>query len=359
MNKKRTIRIGIVLHPLTQDDFIKKFLPFYWPISVILYPLVTAMKPYTIKKLFQFLPVHKIFSTNRFVVNNNNIQIIAVMCPFFPEQLVLERNIAVKKICESVQILQKLGAQIVTLAGFSSIVTSGGKDILPNVTCAITSGNTLTAALTIQGVEKIIAARQLDLAKLKFLIVGATGDIGSACARYFAGKVKNMILCSRNVETNKEFCSEMRSITPNEIVFTSDIDKVVGDADVLILATSAFGFLIDPSSLKCGSVVFDVSMPPNVLRNSNSIPDNVSLVEAGRAQLSFYDKITGRAWKALFPNNSVYGCLAEGIALALNNSFVSFSIGKGAINSSKIQTICKISEENGITLSEKILNYVC
>lgn len=356
MIKKRVIKIGVILHPLTQDDFIKKFHVFYWPISVILYPLMKLIKPYTIKKFFQSLPVHRIFSTNRFVVNNNYIQIIAVMCPLFPEQLALERNVAVAKISESVQLLQKLGVQIVTLAGFSSIVTNGGKDILPNVTCAITSGNTLTAALTIQGVEKIVEIRRLILRNLKFSIVGATGDIGSACARYFVGKTKSIVLCSRNIEANQDFYHKMSSMSSGEIIFTSDIEKAVADTDVLILATSAFGFLINPACLKSGSIVFDVSMPPNVLRNL--IPHDVTLIEAGRAQLSFYSKIKGRAWKALFPSNSIYGCLAEGIALALNNSFVNFSIGKGEISTSNIKTICKISLDNGITLSEKSFNYV-
>lgn len=353
MKKQNLIKIGVILHPLTLNDFYKKFLAFYFPFSYVLMPFLSLIRPYTLKHIYSNFPPHKVFETNKFTIKNAQYQIIAVMCPLFPEQLVLRRDLSQQKIQSSLQLLSKLGVKIVTLAGFSSIVTNGGSDIASKVDYAVTSGNTLTAALTIEGVEKSVAMRKLKLSELRLSIIGATGDIGSVCAKYFAEKVGVLVLCSRNIESNKTFCNDMRLFAQKQILFTSDVEQGIANVDILIVATSAFGYLIDPLKLKKNAIVCDVSMPPNVSRVALSERPDLCVLEGGRAQISFFNKIKSRAWRELFPRNAVYGCLAEGMALALDNQFVNYSFDKGRITIDKINSILAISKRNGIELSEQ------
>lgn len=353
MKEQNLVKIGVILHPLTLSDFYKKFLAFYFPFSYIFMPFLSIIRPYTLKQVYSSFPPHKVFETNKIVVKDIQVQIVAVMCPLFPEQLVLRQDLALQKIQKSLQLLSELDVKIVTLAGFSSIVTNGGRDIVSKVDYAVTSGNTLTAALTIEGVEKSVNERKLKLSDLRLAIIGATGDIGSVCAKYFAEKVKGLVLCSRNIESNKTFCDEMRLFAQKEVVFTSEVGDAIKDADIIIVATSAYGFLIDPIMLKKNAIVCDVSMPPNVSKKSLSERPDLCVFEGGRAQISFFEKIKSRAWKELFPQNAVYGCLAEGIALALDNQFVSFSLDKGKITVDKINAILAISKRNGIELSSQ------
>ena len=91
------------------------------------------------------------------------------------------------------------GAGVVTLGGFSSILLEGKSDLLPSHPgTAFTTGNTLTVALIVKGVERALALAGRDPGESSVLIVGASGDVGSGCARCLAPRVKHLFLCARN-----------------------------------------------------------------------------------------------------------------------------------------------------------------
>src|SRR5437660_2545835 len=76
------------------------------------------------------------------------------------------------------------GAKIVSLGGFSSILIEGNFDQLPERNDTVfTTGNTLTVAFIVQGIQKMCALEGRNLSRSTLLIVGATGDVGSAAAR--------------------------------------------------------------------------------------------------------------------------------------------------------------------------------
>ena len=78
----------------------------------------------------------------------------------------------------------KAGARIVSLGGFASILIEGDSDHLPEKgETVFTTGNTLTVAFVVQGVKKMCALQGRDMSEATLLIVGATGDVGSGCAR--------------------------------------------------------------------------------------------------------------------------------------------------------------------------------
>src|SRR3989440_6319505 len=80
-----------------------------------------------------------------------------------------------------------VGAKIVSLGGFSSILIEGNFDQLPERRDTVfTTGNTLTVAYIVQGIKKMCALEGRNLRRSTLLIVGATGDVGSGCARYLA-----------------------------------------------------------------------------------------------------------------------------------------------------------------------------
>src|SRR5712664_2064615 len=84
----------------------------------------------------------------------------------------------------------KAGAKIVSLGGFSSILIEGNFDQLPERRDTVfTTGNTLTVAFIVQAIKKMCALEGRDLRKSTLLIVGATGDVGSGCARCLAPMV--------------------------------------------------------------------------------------------------------------------------------------------------------------------------
>ena len=106
----------------------------------------------------------------------------------------------------------KAGAKIVSLGGFSSILIEGNFDLLPERRETVfTTGNTLTVGFIVQGIRKMCALEGRDLRSSTLLIVGATGDVGSGCARCLAPFVKRVMLCARNAERLRTLAAELEA----------------------------------------------------------------------------------------------------------------------------------------------------
>src|SRR6202795_630541 len=104
----------------------------------------------------------------------------------------------------------KAGAKIVSLGGFSSILIEGNFDQLPEKHDTVfTTGNTLTVAFIVQGIRRMCALEGRDLAKSTLLIVGATGDVGSGCARCLGPMVRRVLLNARNMERLRRLTAEL------------------------------------------------------------------------------------------------------------------------------------------------------
>src|SRR5438876_4920265 len=79
------------------------------------------------------------------------------------------------------------GAKIVSFWEFSSIPIEGNFDQLSERNDTLFStGNTLTVAFIVQGIQKMCALEGRNLCRSTLLIVGATGDVGSGCVRCLA-----------------------------------------------------------------------------------------------------------------------------------------------------------------------------
>src|ERR1700722_3756728 len=105
----------------------------------------------------------------------------------------------------------KAGAKIVSLGGFSSILIEGNFDQLPERHDTVfTTGNSLTVGFIVQGVRKMCALEGRDIRRSTLLIVGATGDVGSGCARCLAPIVRRVLLSARKVERLRRLAAELQ-----------------------------------------------------------------------------------------------------------------------------------------------------
>src|SRR6202041_557100 len=103
-------------------------------------------------------------------------------------------------------------AKIVSLGGFSSILIEGNFDQLPERHDTVfTTGNTLTVGFIVQGIKKMCALEGRNLRRSTLLIVGATGDVGSGCARCLAPIVRRVLLSARNVERLRRLAEELHA----------------------------------------------------------------------------------------------------------------------------------------------------
>jgi predicted amino acid dehydrogenase len=246
----------------------------------------------------------------------------------------------------------KTGAKIVSLGGFSSILIEGNFDQLPERhDTAFTTGNTLTVAFIVQGMQKMCALEGRNLRRSTLLIVGATGDVGSGCARCLAPFVKRVLLSARNVERLRRLAAELEA-DGVQVEIATDRQQFSAEADVVICAAS----LATPSLLlgriAPGAIVCDAGYPKNLAPNAQ-MPD-VRIFFGGLGQipagLRFTPNFHGVLNRHPFPD-VVHGCLLEGMALALEGRFESFSQGRGFITPRRVEEIETIAARHGIHLA--------
>ena len=244
------------------------------------------------------------------------------------------------------------GARIVSLGGFSSILIEGNFHQLPERSETIfTTGNTLTVAFIIQGIRKMCALGAREISRSTLLVVGATGDVGSGCARCLAPFVKRVMLCARNAERLRILAAELEAGgTAVEIV--TRLEQVPYAADIVICAASLASPSLRLGCIAPEAIICDAGYPKN-LSPRGDMP-GVRVFFGGLGQiaggLSFIPDFKGVLNRHPFPNVA-HGCLLEGMALALAQRFEPFSQGRGFITRERVEEIETIAALHGIHLA--------
>ena len=244
------------------------------------------------------------------------------------------------------------GAKIVSLGGFSSILIEGNFDQLPEKhDTAFTTGNTLTVAFIVQGVKKMCALQGPNLPRATLLIVGATGDVGSGCARCLAPGVRCVQLCARNVERLRKLAVELKA-DGVQVEIATDLQQFSAEADVVICAASLASPSLLLGRIAADAIVCDAGYPKNLSPTAEMPGAKVFFGGLGQVAggLSFAPDFRGVLNRHPFPD-VVHGCLLEGMALALERRFEPFSHGRGFITEERVQEIEAIAARHGICLA--------
>ena len=256
----------------------------------------------------------------------------------------------------------KAGAKIVSLGGFSSILIEGNFDQLPEqYDTVFTTGNTLTVGFIVQGIKKMCALEGRDLSRSTLLIVGATGDVGSGCARCLAPLVKRMLLSARNVDRLRRLIAELESDGVQAEIATDVLgptfprnvpQRFSAEADLVICAASLASPSLLLDRIAPDAIICDAGYPKN-LSPSAHVP-GVKVFFGGLGQvtggLTFAPDFHGILNRHPFPD-VVHGCLLEGMALALDRRFEPFSQGRGFITPERVAEMETIAARHGIYLA--------
>jgi fatty aldehyde-generating acyl-ACP reductase len=244
------------------------------------------------------------------------------------------------------------GAKIVSLGGFSSILIEGNFDQLPERHDTVfTTGNTLTVAFIVQGIKKMCALEGRDLQSSTLLIVGATGDVGSGCARCLAPFVKRVLLSARKVERLNRLAEELQG-DGVQVEIATDLQRFSAAADVVICAASLPSPSLLLGRIAPHALVCDAGYPKNLapraeMRGARVFFGGLGQVTGG---LRFAPDFHGILNRHPFPD-VVQGCLLEGMALALEGRFEPFSQGRGFITKERVEEIETIAARHGIYLA--------
>ena len=240
-------------------------------------------------------------------------------------------------------------AKIVSLGGFSSILIEGNFNQLPQRRATVfTTGNTLTVAFIVQGITKMCALEGRNLRRSTLLIVGATGDLGSGCARCLAPGVRRIQLCARNLERLRRLAAELEA-DGVEVEIATEVRHFSYAADVVICAASLASSALLLERIAPGAIICDAGYPKNLSPIVKMPGAKVFFGGLGQVMggLSFRPDFHGILNRHPFPD-VVHGCLLEGMALALDRRFEPFSQGRGFITPQRVQEMESIAARHGI-----------
>lgn len=267
-------------------------------------------------------------------------------CPLTPRQmLTLPQEFVYNRIIQCGQLAQQLGAKIVGLGAFTSVVGDGGITVAKHLDIPVTTGNSYTIATAVEGAIDAAHRMGMSLPNTRVAVVGASGSIGRTCAMLLAPQVGSVALIGTKKEKLQLVAEELGS-TP--VSLHDDVHDGLHDADIIITVTSARDAVIYPRDLKPGSIVCDVARPRDVSKDVARERDDVLVIEGGvisvpGAQANFNFHFG-------FPPKTAYACMSETIMLALDGRYESFTLGKTVSPEQALETQ-RLAKKHGFALA--------
>ena len=329
-------KFAFMLHPLTVEDMrhvssLLKFVP-----DSLLETVLKHKKPFTVSHITgvksEYAEAEGWF----------------VGCPLTARQMLeLPEEFVIERIIETGKIAEELGAKILGLGAFTSIVGDAGITVAEHLKMAVTSGNSYTVATALEGTREAARLMGKELRSAEVAIVGASGSIGAACARILSREVKHIHLVARKTAPLEELAQELNGRSAATFRVSNDVKRSLRCADVVIAVTSAVDCIINPADLKSGAVVCDVARPRNVSREVAALRNDVLVIEGGvirvPGSVDFHFNFG-------FPPQTSYACMAETMILALEGRYENFTLGRNLLPS-QIDEISALAQKHGFSLA--------
>ena len=249
------------------------------------------------------------------------------------------------KLNQAARIAERKGARIMGLGAFTSVVGDAGITVAHEADIAITSGNSLTVAATLEAAKQaVIKMGATDLTQGKVMIIGATGSIGAVCSRLLAQAIYDVVLVSIEPERLIELKRTIQEETPGATVaIATRADDYLGECDLIVTATSAFGQrIVDITKCKPGTVICDVARPPDISKEEAALRPDVLVIESGEVLIPG-DIDFG--YDIGLPPKTAYACLAETALLAMEGRFEDYTLGRN-ITMERVKEIYRLFKKH-------------
>jgi fatty aldehyde-generating acyl-ACP reductase len=328
---------AFIIHPIHIKEHAKKKFPF----------LASILSEGQINYFSRYFPPLYISEVTgiRSVATGRELHGWLLAVPYTPPAMMsLPVEEVYDKIVATGRKAEQLGAKILGLGAYTSIVGDAGQTIADRLDIPVTTGDSYTVVMAVEAVRAAAAQMDIDMTEATVAVVGATGAIGKTCAQMIAAECAQLRLIGRRAEPThaiRELCEGKRAI----VSASTDINTIY-DADLVLTVTNALTAVIEPRHLKPGAVVCDVARPRDVSRRVAEERDDVLVIEGGMVEVPGPVDFN---FNFGFPPKMAYACMAETMALALEGRYEDYTIGKD-IAVSQAQEISSIASHHGFRL---------
>ncbi len=267
-------------------------------------------------------------------------------CPLTPRQMLsLPQEFVYKRLVQCGKLAESLGAGIIGLGAFTSIVGDGGITISKQLDIAVTTGNSYTTATAVEGGLDAARRMGINIERAKVAVVGATGSIGKTCAQMLAPQCAEIALIGRDLTRLEAAGKELSGAC---VRLYDDVHLGLRDADLILTVTSARDAVIEPEDLKPGCVVCDVARPRDVSVRVAKERDDVLVIEGGVVAVPGPN--ADFHFQFGFPPKTAYACMSETIMLALDSRYESFTLGK-EVSIAQADETARLAKKHGFRLA--------
>ena len=258
------------------------------------------------------------------------------------------------RLLAAAEIAKKHGAQVMGLGAFTKVVGDAGLTVAKKAPLPVTTGNSYSASGALWAAHE--AVNRLGLAEVdergrirgRAMVVGATGSIGSVCARLLALSSDELWLVSPETAKLLALKHDIEREDPRATVhMAATPNGHLADMDVIVTATSGAGKrVLDIMAVKPGCVITDVARPLDLSAEEVAKRPDVLVIESGEIQLPGDVRMRDIG----LPPGVVYACLAETVVLALEGRYETFTVGRN-IEGEKVKEIYKLGLKHGMKLA--------
>mgnify|MGYP000228348110 FL=1 len=329
---------AFIIHPIDPKvDVARKFklLGRYLPVSMI--DFLSRYWP----------PVYLSHVTGIRSVTGKEIEGWLLACPLTPARMLsLPVEVVYRKIIATGHLAERLGARILGLGAFTSIVGDAGLTVARELDIPVTTGDSYTVAVTIEAARMAAQRMGIEPGHATVAILGATGAIGRVCAELLVAEVGTMLLLARRHSALEELKSHLAGQASTPIAISSDMDALK-QADVIISASNSLDALIRPEHLKSGAVVCDVAVPHDVARCVVKARKDVLVIDGGIVEVP---GPVDFAFNFGLRPKMAYACMAETMLLALEGRYEDYTLGR-RIAVDKVREMAQLADKHGFKVA--------
>ena len=346
--RRRKSRFAFVIHPLSTEYF-KNVEPLGLATSI---PGMTGV----VEKSMAYIPPF-VYSHVTGIVSETGDEAegwLITVGGTPKEMLAHAPEFTYSRLLAAGDLAKRLGAQIMGLGAFTKVVGDAGVTVAKQASLPVTTGNSYSASGALWAASE--AVRRLGIAEVdddgtihgKAMVVGASGAIGSACARLLALASDELWLVSPETAKLLQLKQDIERDNPRaEVHVATDPSAAIDDMDVIVTATSAAGHkVLDIMRVKPGCVITDVARPLDMSAEDVAKRPDVLVIESGEVELPGEVRMKSIG----LPDNTVYACLAETIVLALEGRYENFTVGR-SISWPKVKEIYRLGLRHGMQLA--------
>jgi predicted amino acid dehydrogenase len=367
--------------PLTENTYLDLLADIDWTPEIrYLQPEETGINrfAFVIHPLnVKFIHKHRLFRWTRFLPDNLVESIVAYLPPMYvsritggqspttgqriegylftlgatPRQMMTRgERFTYDRLNQAARMAERRGARIMGLGAFTSVVGDAGITVAHEADIAITSGNSLTVAATLEAAKQaVVKMGATDLTKGRAMVVGATGSIGAVCARLLAQAIYNVVLVAPDPGKLIALKRTIQEETPGaQVSIATKTGDLAADCDLIVTTTSAFGQrVIDITRCKPGAVICDVARPPDINEAEAALRPDVLVIESGEilipGDIDF-------GYDIGLPPKTAYACLAETALLAMEGRFEDYTLGRN-ITMERVKEIYRLFKKHQFQLA--------